>query len=301
MICETTNWLREYLANPVDRTFWFWCSLLFSGSAVCVWEKSLPFSQRSLFHAQTSQRRLAVAQIPDWAVMDAKMPMTISALGLEPPKDSLLRRFPDALEPLGALLGLRGIGGALARPAHRQIVDVEDVEVGDREASPSAGSSGTQENQGEKGDDHPWAASSAEQLWATLSSLIIFIASHCNILQHCLTLFWWGRTSWYIMIHHDNMQTLKMSDQFHTNVIHVLNWPTSPCDRFQSFPRYFMRVKMHLVEVSDSWLAVSMTRGRYWQKLASDSTDSHNFFHRVNTLVHVGSLLQKRTQHPPDG
>ena len=87
--------------------------------------------------------------------MDAKMPMTISALGLEPPKDSLLRRFPDALEPLGALLGLRGIGGALARPAHRQIVDVEDVEVGDREASPSAGSSGTQENQGEKGDDHP--------------------------------------------------------------------------------------------------------------------------------------------------
>ena len=55
--------------------------------------------------------------------MDAKMPMTISALGLEPPKASLLRRFPDALEPLGAL-GLRGIGGALARPAHRQIVDV---------------------------------------------------------------------------------------------------------------------------------------------------------------------------------
>ena len=58
--------------------------------------------------------------------------------------------------------------------------------------------------------------SKSEQLWAV--SLIIFIASHCNILQHCLTLFWWGRTSWYIMIHHDNMQTLKMSDQFHTNV-----------------------------------------------------------------------------------
>ena len=110
--------------------------------------------------------------------MDAKMPMTISALGLEPPKASLLRRFRDDLEPLGALLGLRGLrGGApLARPAHpRQIVedvdvedvedvedaedvedveDVEDIEVGeDRDSTPPSTDFSKGRMQGEQGED----------------------------------------------------------------------------------------------------------------------------------------------------
>ena len=34
-----------------------------------------------------------------------------------------------------------------------------------------------------------WALSNSEQSHY----------SHCVSLQHCLTLFWWGRTSWYIM------------------------------------------------------------------------------------------------------
>ena len=139
--------------------------------------------------------------------MDAKMQMTISALGLEPPKASLLRRFRDELEPLGTLLGLRGVGSApLARPAHpRQIVedadvedvedvedaedveygeDVEDIEVGeDQEAStpPSTDFSegrmqGEQGEEGEEGDDHPWAALSTDQLRAVslpLSHLVL--------------------------------------------------------------------------------------------------------------------------------
>ena len=201
---------------------------------VCVCEKSLPFSQRSLFHAQTSQRRLAVTQIAiSKAVMDAKMLMTIRSLGLEPPNASLLRRFPDGLQPLGPLLGLRGVGGApLVPPAHlRPIVedveddeddedvedledveddedvedleDVEDVEVcEDREAStaprtPSTDSlkGRTQGEQGEQGEkgDDHLWALSTEQLWADSLRLI---ASHCNIVSPCFDEVGHDDTSW---------------------------------------------------------------------------------------------------------
>lgn len=81
------------------------------------------------------------------------------------------------------------------------------------------------------------------------------------------------------MNHHDDMRTLKC--------------PASPCESVESLSRYFMRIEMHLVEVSQTHVKAdgcqhdhgSLADGN-WQKLASDSADGLGKALRV--LVHLG-------------
>ena len=160
-----------------------------------VFEKLLTFSHRKVaqpFSCPNNSTQIYLP-LPNFLVslgMDAKMPMTISALGLEPPKASLLWRFPGALEPLGAILGLQG-GIRAAHPAHaphpaRQVgEDVGDAQVGDREASTApttasskgpdtpegSGASSTSATSGTSGTSRTQGAGADEQHRAVLSTL----------------------------------------------------------------------------------------------------------------------------------
>ena len=87
-----------------------------------------------------------------------KMPSTMLALGLEPPRGSLLRRFWDAPQPLNPLGGLHGGGAAApvhrARPARQLVEDVEVAEAPEasRPLSPDPSTSRKRGENGDKGE-----------------------------------------------------------------------------------------------------------------------------------------------------